>query len=135
VVRQLRIWSTVLLGVAIGQAGFGSALGASLIARQKSELMESIHQGNAWLLVLVTVVCAGIGVRYRQQGGPSWPLVFAGCLLGAEVLQIALGHLRVVALHLFFGVLLLCAVTTLCSYAWRHRPVRANRGDPAREAS
>ena len=121
-VRQLQIWSTVLLGVAIGQAGFGSGLGASLIARPKSEVLETIHYVNAWVVIVVAGVCVAVAARYRQQGGPSWPLAFAACLFGGALLQVGLGQLRVVGAHLFVGVLFLCAVTTFCSYAWRHKP-------------
>lgn len=121
-VQQLRIWSTVLLGVAIGQAGFGSGFGASLIARDKSDLLEGIHRANAWVVIVVAAVCVALAARYRQQGGPAWPLVFAACLAGGGILQAVLGTLRVVGPHLFVGVLYLCAVTTFCSYAWRHQP-------------
>jgi hypothetical protein len=121
-VRQLRVWSTVLLGVAVGQAGFGSGLAASLIARPKSEALETIHQVNAWVVLVAAGVCVAVAARYRQQGGPSWPLVFAVCLLGGGILQVALGRFRVVGAHMFVGVLFLCAVTTFCSYAWRHQP-------------
>ena len=121
-VRQLQIWSTVLLGVAIGQAGFGSGFGASLIARDKSEALEAVHRWNAWLVILVAAVCVVVAAVYRRQGGPRWPLVFSACLLGGALVQAMLGNLRVVGLHLFVGVLFLCAVTTFCSYAWRHQP-------------
>ncbi len=108
--------------MAVAQAGFGAGLGASLIARPKSEVLEAVHQGNAWLVVLVAVACTVVGGRLRQQGGPAWPLVFAASLAGAAVLQAVLGLLRVVGPHLFLGVLFLCAVTTFCSYAWRYAP-------------
>jgi hypothetical protein len=121
-VRQLRVWSTVLLGVAVGQAGFGSGLAASLIARPKSEALETIHQVNAWVVLVAAGVCLAVAARYRQQGGPSWPLVFAACLLGGGILQVALGRFGVVGAHVFVGVLFLCAVTTFCSYVWRHQP-------------
>jgi uncharacterized membrane protein YfcA len=124
VVRQLQIWSTVLLGVAIGQAGFGSGLGASLIVRPKSEALETVHQLNAWLVIAVAAVCVVVTVLYRRRGGPRWPLVFAACLLGGALVQAMLGSLRVVGFHLFLGVLFLCAVTTFCSYAWRHQAIK-----------
>lgn len=120
--RALRIGSTVLLAVAVAQAGFGAGLGASLIARPKSEVLEAMHQGNAWLVVLVAVACTAVGARLRQQGGPAWPLVFAASLAAGALLQAVLGELRVVGPHLFLGVLFLCAVTTFCSYAWRYAP-------------
>ena len=122
VVQQLRIWSTVLLGVAIAQAGFGSGFGASLIARDKSDALEAMHRWNAWLLIVVAAVCVVVAAMYRRQGGPRWPLVFAACLFGGGLLQAMLGSFRVVGVHLFVGVLFLCAVTTFCSYAWRHQP-------------
>jgi hypothetical protein len=124
VARQLRIWSTVLLAVAIGQAGFGSGLAASLVARPKSELLETIHEANAWAVIAVAAICTVIAGLYRRQGGPSWPLVFAASLLAAGILQAVLGQTRVVGAHLFVGVLFLCAVTTFCSYAWRHQSPR-----------
>ena len=123
--RQLQIWSTVLLAVAIAQAGFGSGFGASLIARDKSDLLESVHRANAWVVIAVAAVCVVVAFLYRRRGGPSWPLVFAACLAAGGVLQAVLGTVRVVGAHLFFGVLFLCAMTTFCSYAWRHRPVEA----------
>ena len=119
--RQLQIWSTVLLGVAIGQAGFGLGFGASLIARDKSDLLETLHSVNA-IVIVVAAVCVVVAAVYRRRGGPTWPLVFAACVELGAVLQTVLGSLRVVGLHLFVGVLLLCAVTTFCSYAWRLQP-------------
>jgi hypothetical protein len=121
VVRQLQIWSTALLAVAIAQAGFGSGLGGSLIARDKSELLETIHRANAWVVIVVAAISAIVAGLYRRQGGPSWPLVFAACLVAGGILQAVLGTLRIASVHLFVGVLYLCAVTTFCSYAWRHR--------------
>ncbi len=128
--RALRTGSTVLLAVAVAQAGFGAGLGASLIARPKSEVLEAIHQGNAWLVVLVAVACTVIGARLRRQGGPQWPLVVAAGLAAGGVLQAVLGLLRVVGPHLFLGVLYLCAVTTFCSYAWRYTPSAASGPAP-----
>ena len=120
--RQLQIWSTVLLGVAIGQAGLGSAFGASLIARDKSDLLETLHSVNAIVVIVVAAVCVVLAAVYRRRGGPRWPLVLAVCIELGAVLQTVLGEVRVVGAHLFLGVLLLCAVTTFCSYAWRHQP-------------
>ena len=73
-------------------------------------------------MIAVAAVCAVVAALYRRQGGPRWPLVFALSLVGGAVLQMLLCTNRVVAVHLFVGVLYLCAVTTFCSYAWRHQP-------------
>ena len=120
--QQLKIWSTVLLAVAIGQAGLGSGLGASLIARDKSELLEKLHSYNAIVVIVVAAVCVVLAAVHRRRGGARWPLVFAVSLELGAILQMVLGEVRVVGLHLFLGVLLLCAMTTFCSYAWRHLP-------------
>ena len=120
--QQLKIWSTVLLAVAIGQAGLGSGLGASLIARDKSELLEKLHSFNAILVIVVAAVCVVLAAVHLRRGGARWPLLFAASLTLGAILQMVLGEVRVVGLHLFVGVLLLCAVTTFCSYAWRHLP-------------
>lgn len=119
--QQLKIWSTVLLAVAIGQAGLGSGLGASLIARDKSELLEKLHSYNAIVVIVVAAVCVVLAAVHRRRGA-RWPLVFAVSLELGAILQMVLGEVRVVGLHLFLGVLLLCAMTTFCSYAWRHLP-------------
>ena len=95
---------------------------ASLIARDKSDLLERLHSLNAIVVIVVAAVCVVVAAVYRRRGGPTWPLVFAICLELGAILQTVLGKLQVVGLHLFLGVLLLCAVTTFCSYAWRHQP-------------
>ena len=120
--RSLRIATTVLFALALGQAGFGSGLAASLITRPKSEALETAHLVNAYLVVTAVVVCLVASLLLRRDEGTSWPLWFAVALLVVVVLQIVLGTQRVVGAHLYLGVLYLCAVTTYCSYAWRHRP-------------
>ncbi|MGL5818566.1 MAG: hypothetical protein ACRCYR_13445 [Phycicoccus sp.] len=124
-VRLLRVLATVLMGVAIGQAGFGSGLVATLVDPPESEGLETAHSVVAYLVLGTTVTCVLASERYRRRGGPGWPLWFAASLLGAAVLQVTLGSLEVVGAHVFVGVLLLCAVTTYCSYLWRHQPAGA----------
>ena len=115
-VRLLRVLSTVLLGFAIGQAGFGSGyLGGN------PDLLI-IHYINAFLVVGLVVACLVGGVLYRRAGGPLWPLIFAAALLAVAVVQIVLGRSNITGAHVFVGVLFLCGVTTFCSYLWRHRP-------------
>ena len=69
VAQQLKIWSTVLLAVAIGQAGLGSGLGASLIARDKSELLEKLHSFNAIVVIVVAAVCVVLAAVHLRRGG------------------------------------------------------------------
>lgn len=116
-VRLLRTLSTVLLAFAIGQAGLGAGyLGSD------DELLKQIHYINAFLVVGMVVACIVAGVQYRKEGGPLWPLIFAATLLAVAVPQIILGTNEVVGAHVFLGVLYISAVTSFCSYMWRHQP-------------
>ena len=115
-VRLLRILSTVLLGIAIGQAGLGSGY----IGGNPNLLV--VHYINAFLVVGMVVACVVGGVLYKRAGGPMWPLIFALVLLVVAVLQIVLGRAELAGAHVFLGVLYLSAVTTYCSYLWRHQP-------------
>lgn len=118
-VRLLRILSTVLLGVAVAQAGFGSGyLGGS------RGLLE-FHEVNAFVVLGSVLACLVAAVWYRRSGGPGWPLAFAAALLAVGLVQVALGETAIVGLHIFLGVLYLCGVTTYCSYLWRHQPALA----------
>jgi len=115
-VRLLRLLSTLLLGVAVAQAGFGSGyLGGS-------RGLLALHFGNAFLVVGMVVACLVAAVIYRRAGGPTWPATFAAALLAVAAVQILLGESSIVGAHVFLGVLYLCAVTVYCSYLWRHRP-------------
>ncbi|NHA67827.1 hypothetical protein [Phycicoccus flavus] len=118
-VRLLRVLATVLLAVAVGQAGFGSGLVATLVDPPKSEALEAVHEAGAYVVLVTTIACVVAALRVRRGDGPSWPLWFALSLLAAAVLQVTLGSLEVVGAHVFVGVLLLCGVTTYVSYVWR----------------
>ena len=121
-VRLLRTLSTVLLGFAIGQAGLGSGYAGSVLAGAGNGLLEQIHYINAFFVVGMVVACVVAAVQYRRAGGPTWPLIFAGALLAVAVPQIMLGTANLAGPHIFLGVLYLCAVTSFCSYMWRHQP-------------
>lgn len=121
-VRLLRTLSTVLLGFAIGQAGLGSGYAGSVLAGAENQLLEQIHYINAFFVVGMVVACVVAAVQYRRAGGPTWPLIFAGSLLVVAVPQIILGTAELGGAHIFLGVLYLCAVTSFCSYMWRHQP-------------
>lgn len=115
--RLLRTLTTVLLVFAVGQAG----LGAGYIGNG-DEFLIRIHYINAFLVVGMVIACIVAGVLYRRAGGPAWPLVFAILLLVVAVPQIILGSTGVKGAHVFLGVLYVSAVTTFCSYMWRHKP-------------
>lgn len=118
-VRLLRATATVAMAVALGQAGFGSGLVASLVDPPKSETLEGLHVAGAWTVLVVLVACLVAAVRVRRAGGPTWPMWSALALLGAAGLQVTLGELEIVGAHVYLGVLLVTGVTTYVSYVWR----------------
>jgi len=119
--KQLRILSTLLLAFAVAQAGLGSGYleggGGLLIA----------HLTNAFAVLVLTVLSAVLGFAYRRAGGPSWTFYFPLALVVAAAVQIALGFAETRSLHVFWGVLYLCGVTTFCSYTFRALPGRTPR--------
>ena len=118
-VRLLRVLVTVAMAVALGQAGFGSGLVATLVDPPKSETLEGLHAAGAWAVLVAFVACVVASARVRSAGGPSWPLRSGIALLAAAALQVTLGELEVVGAHVYLGVLVLCGVTTYVSYVWR----------------
>jgi hypothetical protein len=115
-IKQLRILSTVLLGFAIGQAGLGSGyldgVAVLLIA----------HVTNAFAVLVLTVLSAIFGFNYRRAGGPGWAFFLPLAMVAMVGIQITLGFAGLRGVHVFWGVLYLCAATAFCSYTWRHRP-------------
>ena len=72
----------------------GAGFGASLIARDKSDLLERLHSLNAIVVIVVAAVCVVVAAVYRRRGEPTWPLVFAICLELGAILQTVLGSSR-----------------------------------------
>jgi len=65
----------------------------------------NLHEFTAKVLVIVTAsqVILAVSLRLRR-GCPTWVPVASGALLGAEVLEFALGHFHSVALHVPLGL-------------------------------
>ena len=119
----MRIEATVLMSLAIGQAG----LAAGFLGGQPSLL--PIHQINASLLLGLTAAVIVTAVLYqRRGGGPRWPVLAGAILLAVEVLQLVLARTGVVGLHIFCGVLFVVLATLLTSYLFRPGFVPAIRG-------
>jgi len=111
--KQLRILSTLLLAFAVAQAGLGSGYlegGRGLLIA---------HATNAFAVLVLTVLAAVLGFAHRRGGGPSWVFYFPLALVGAALVQLGLGFAGARSLHVFWGVLYLCGVTTFCSYTYR----------------
>jgi hypothetical protein len=109
----LRIEATVLMSLAIGQAG----LAAGFLGGRES--LVPVHGANAYALVTLTVAVLLTAVGYRRAGGPRWPILAGAILLGVEVLQVVLARTEVVGLHIFCGVLFVVLATLLTSYLFR----------------
>jgi hypothetical protein len=109
----LQIEATVLMSLAIGQAG----LAAGFLGGQ--EALKPLHGANAYALLTLTVVVIITAVVYRRDGGPRWPVLAAAILLLVETLQLLLARSEVVGLHIFCGVLFVVLATLTTSYLFR----------------
>ena len=119
--KQLRILSTLLLAFAVAQAGLGSGYlegGRGLLIA---------HATNAFAVLVLTLLAAILGFAHRRSGGPSWVFYFPLALLVAAVVQLSLGFADLRGIHVFWGVLYLCGVTTFCSYTFRVLPADRRR--------
>ena len=126
-IRQLRLVTTLLLSFAVAQAGLGSGYldgGAALLVA---------HATNAFAVLVLTVIGAVLGVSLRKAGRPGWTLFLPLGIVVAIAAQMMLGFAGVRGLHVFLGVLVLCAITAYCSYSWRLRLPEggATRATPA----
>lgn len=111
----LQVGATILMSLAIGQAG----LAAAFISAGGSESLVAAHAINAWLVAAVTIALVILAVLYRRAGGPRWPLLAVAIVAVVEVAQIVLGRLGIAGAHIFLGVLFVTMATLLTSYLFR----------------
>lgn len=109
----LRIEATVLMSLAIGQAG----LAAGFLTSQPP--LRSVHEINAYLLVTTTVAILITAIGYQRGGGPRWAVLAGVILLVVETLQIVFARLGATGPHIFLGVLFVVMATLLTSYLFR----------------
>jgi CHASE2 domain-containing sensor protein len=109
----LQTAATVLMSLAIGQAG----LAAAFMTGHRS--LKQVHEVNGFLLVAVTVATLVAAVLYQRSGGPRWPVAATVLLIVVEALQITLGEVEAAGAHIFLGVLFVAAATLLTSYLFR----------------
>lgn len=112
-IRQLRIVATLLFAFAVAQAGLGSGY------LDGTAVLLVAHLTNAFAVLVLAVVGAVLGVSLRRAGRPAWTLFFPLAIILALAVQMMLGIAGVRGLHVFLGVLILCAITAYCSYSWR----------------
>jgi hypothetical protein len=113
VLLALQIEATVLMSLAIGQAG----LAAGFLGGDAG--LKPLHGANAYALLTLTVAVIITAVVYRRGGGPRWPVLAGVILLAVETLQLILARTEVVGLHIFCGVLFVVLATLLTSYLFR----------------
>ena len=126
-IKQLRILSAVLLGFAIAQAGLGSGF----VGGGPAALLVA-HATNAFAVLVLTALSAIFGFNYRRAGGPGWAFYLPAAMFVMAGIQITLGFAGIRGIHVFWGVLYLCAATAFCSNTWRHRPAEATQAAKAR---
>ncbi|GAA2073583.1 hypothetical protein GCM10009840_03590 [Pseudolysinimonas kribbensis] len=79
-----------------------------------------LHRENATyagICVLVAAVAAVL--QFRPGRGPWWPIVGYVLLFGLIGLQILLGFMHTLALHIPLGVAIILIATALAVWAWR----------------
>ena len=114
-IRQLRIVATLLFAFAVAQAGLGSGY------LDGTRALLVAHATNAFAVLVLAVIGAVLGVSLRRSGRPGWTLFFPLGIILAIAVQMMLGFAGVRGMHVFLGVLVLCAITAYCSYSWRLR--------------
>jgi hypothetical protein len=98
------------------------------------------HGENATYAGLATIGQIAAAVLLRWPGrGPSWPILACAGLFGLIGLQIALGHARLLTLHVPLGVAIITASVAVLWWAWmpaQAAPAPAAKvPDPADERS
>ncbi|MFF5290637.1 hypothetical protein [Paractinoplanes globisporus] len=86
------------------------------------------HRENATFAGIAVLVAGAAAALVRWPGrGPVWPLFAFLGLFGLIAAQIALGFLRILALHIPLGVLIILGGLLLAAWSWRYRPA----GEPS----
>jgi hypothetical protein len=81
------------------------------------------HRENATYAGIAVVVAALASILIRWPGkGPWWPLAATFGLFGLIALQIVLGFLRLLEIHIPLGVSIIVLAVLLVCWAWRRHP-------------
>ena len=121
----LRITSSLAALLLFDQAVFAGQFLAGTFPALQTHRDNATYAGIA---VLAAAVAAAL-IRW-PGGGPIWPVPAFLALLGLITVQITLGFLRVLAVHIPLGVTIIVAALLLAAWSWRYRPAAS----PIREA-
>ena len=88
-----------------------------------------VHAANAGLVMLTTIVAFGAAVLYWAAGrGAGWPALTLAAMFVAVIAQTALGALRVLAIHIPLGVVIVALAVGLV--VWSFRPAALRTRSP-----
>lgn len=120
-----RITLTIAAVLLFNQAVFaGQFLGGSYPSL-------ATHRENATYAGIAVLVAALAAIAIRWPGrGPVWPMAATFGLFGLIALQIVLGFLRLLEIHIPLGVSIIVLVVLLLVWAWRRHPTEAPAASP-----
>lgn len=105
--------ATLLMSLAIGQAG----LAAAFITGR--DALKQFHEINGFVLGGLIVITLLTAVGYHRSGGPRWPVLVSALLVVLTGAQITMGLVEVAGVHIFVGILYVVSVTLFTSYLFR----------------
>ena len=77
------------------------------------------HAGNANLMLALVMLTGATALLYVWPGGGRpWPVLALGALWFAAGVQIGMGYLRVLAVHVPLGVTVVAAAVGLAVWSW-----------------
>lgn len=108
-----RATSATLAILAVAQAAFaGGFLGGQYNAL-------ALHSAGAKVTTVLSVVQVVVLVIVSRRGGPRWPIAVATLVTVLFVAEFASGELRLTALHVPLGVMLIVGIFQLTASVWR----------------
>lgn len=108
-----RATSATLAILAVAQAAFaGGFLGGQYNAL-------ALHSAGAKVTTVLSVVQVVVLVIVSRTGGPRWPIAVATLVTVLFVAEFASGELRLTALHVPLGVMLIVGIFQLTASVWR----------------
>jgi hypothetical protein len=86
----------------------------------------TVHAANAALMMLTTMGAFGAAVLYWAAGrGAGWPALILAAMFVGIIAQTALGALRVLAIHIPLGVVIVALAVALAVWSFRPSALRA----------
>ncbi len=113
----LRVTSSLAALLLFDQAVFAGQFLAGTFPALQTHRDNATYAG---LAVLAAAVAAAL-IRWTG-GGPLWPMFAFLGLFGLIALQIAIGFLRLLAVHIPLGVTIILGGLLLTAWSWRYQP-------------